>query len=216
MGAERQISKLDTSTWPQEHGGQDFHSQMYLFNLPTFHSEWIHGTSETKVYCPSHQYANLPSLHKNQERISIVNSHWSSCKSSTMFLPCFRSAYGRWSVLDTLLKSSCSGRMTQCLDNLYRNFHWHRSTNKHHTISVLGISKSQITKLSKWLPGYIINVRVLHILCNHVWDTCCDVSNLLLELVPFWHIAICMAQISGVTKNIIVVDVLDKCIRSIH
>ena len=98
---------------------------------------------------------------------------------------------------DTLLKSSCSGRMTQCLDNLSHNFHWHRSTNKHHTISVLGFSKSQITKLSKWLPGYIINMRVLHILCNHVWDTCCDVSNLLLELVPFWHIAICMAQISG-------------------
>ena len=213
MGAERKISELDTSTWPQEHGGQDFQSDSFV-QPPSIPLRWIHGTSVIKVYCPSHQYANLPSLCKNRERTTRTEVLENQ-------VPWFCLVSGQhvedglcW---DTLLQSPYSGRMIQCLDNLSRNFHWHRSTNKHHTISDLGISKSQITELSKWLPGYIMFiVQLLNILYNHVWDTCCDVSNLLLEQILFWHISIWMAQISNVKNDIIVVDILDKCIRSIH
>ena len=71
-------------------------------------------------------------------------------------------------------------------------------------------------KMSKHLSGYIIIVHIFHILCNHVRDTCCDVSNLLLELVPFRHVSIWIAQISYVKNNIIVVGILDKRISCVE
>ena len=91
MGTERKISELGTSTWPQEHGGQDF----------------IWSTSQDSTQMDSWYKCNqsiLPLTPVCKSSFTLQepgthNSHWSSWESSTMILPCFRSACGRWSVL---------------------------------------------------------------------------------------------------------------------